>query len=171
MFFHFRINAFCSCCLSDLFFDDVSCLLSICPLFGGKEGRLAERKIKRSCFIVALFQLFVLIFAADWYLFIEKADAWYLIPFLLCLLLFCIPWFFSTLIDVCKEEKADSLIYLIKRNIWLLSKNVKGFLWYFCLLYGLFWCIQYDLLLTALLYPGLPFVTACWLKEKENEFK
>ena len=74
-------------------------------------------------------------------------------------------------IDVCKEEKADSLIYLIKRNIWLLSKNVKGFLWYFCLLYGLFWCIQYDLLLTALLYPGLPFVTACWLKEKENEFK
>lgn len=47
-----------------------------------------KEKIKRSCFIVALFQLFVLIFAADWYLFIEKADAWYLIPFLLCLLLF-----------------------------------------------------------------------------------
>ena len=138
MFFHFRINAFCSCCLSDLF-------LMMYPAYYLSAHYLAERKvgwrkekIKRSCFIVALFQLFVLIFAADWYLFIEKADAWYLIPFLLCLLLFVSHGFFSTLIDVCKEEKADSLIYLIKRNIWLLSKNVKGFLWYFVFCMGCF---------------------------------
>ncbi|MBK4834773.1 hypothetical protein CU013_1109 [Enterococcus faecium] len=89
----------------------------------------------------------------------------------MCLLLFVSHSFFSTLIDICKEDKADSLVYLIKRNIWLLSKNVKGFLWYLCLLYGLFWCIQHDFLLTALLYPGLPFVTVFCLKEKENDFK
>ncbi|MCH0446927.1 hypothetical protein KEK07_09055, partial [Enterococcus faecium] len=107
----------------------------------------------------------------DWYLLVGKIGAWYLIPFLLCLLLFVSHSFFSTLIDICKEDKADSLVYLIKRNIWLLSKNVKGFLWYLCLLYGLFWCIQHDFLLTALLYPGLPFVTVFCLKEKENDFK
>ncbi len=128
-------------------------------------------KIKRMCFIITLFQLFVIIFAVDWYLLVGKIGAWYLIPFLLCLLLFVSHSFFSTLIDIRKEDKADSLVYLIKRNIWLLSKNVKGFLWYLCLLYGLFWCIQHDFLLTALLYPGLPFVTVFCLKEKENDFK
>ena len=171
MFVPFRISAVCSCCLSDLFFDDVSFLLSICPLLGRKKVCWRKEKIKRMCFIITLFQLFVIIFAVDWYLLVGKIGAWYLIPFLLCLLLFVSHSFFSTLIDICKEDKADSLVYLIKRNIWLLSKNVKGFLWYLCLLYGLFWCIQHDFLLTALLYPGLPFVTVFCLKEKENDFK
>ena len=140
MFFHFRINAFCPCCLSDLFFDDVSCLLSICPLFGGKEGvGWRKKKIKKVMFsLLALFQLFVLIFAADWYLFIEKADAWYLIPFLLCLLLFVSHGFFSTLIDVCKEEKADSLIYLIKKISGCCQKTSKGFCGIFVFCMGCF---------------------------------
>ncbi len=144
MFVHFRISAVCSCCLSDLF-------LMMYPSYYLSVHYLAEKKvcwrkgkIKRMCFIITLFQLFVIIFAVDWYLLVGKIGAWYLIPFLLCLLLFVSHSFFSTLIDICKEDKADSLVYLIKRNIWLLSKNVKGFLWYLCLLYGLFWCIQHD---------------------------
>ena len=134
MFVHFRISAVCSCCLSDLFFDDVSFLLSICPLLGRKKVCWRKGKIKRMCFIITLFQLFVIIFAVDWYLLVGKIGAWYLIPFLLCLLLLY-PIVFSTLIDICKEDKADSLVYLIKRNIWLLSKTSRGFcgIYAFCM--------------------------------------
>ncbi|WP_407862462.1 hypothetical protein [Enterococcus faecium] len=128
-------------------------------------------KIKRMCFIITLFQLFVIIFAVDWYLLVGKIGAWYLIPFLSSNQLTEILSGAPEDMEIQLINPPRSLVYLIKRNIWLLSKNVKGFLWYLCLLYGLFWCIQHDFLLTALLYPGLPFVTVFCLKEKENDFK
>lgn len=78
------------------------------------------------CFIITLFQLFVIIFAVDWYLLVGKIGAWYLIPFLLCLLLFVSHSFFSTLIDICKEDKADSLVYLIKKEYLAVVKKRQG---------------------------------------------
>ena len=60
MFVHFRISAVCSCCLSDLFLMMYpSYYLSVHYL--AEKSMLEERKIKRMCFIITLFQLFVII--------------------------------------------------------------------------------------------------------------
>lgn len=83
---------------------------------------LEERKNQTDVFHHYVVSAVCHYFAVDWYLLVGKIGAWYLIPFLLCLLLLY-PIVFSTLIDICKEDKADSLVYLIKRNIWLLSKR------------------------------------------------
>ena len=154
MFVHFRISAVCSCCLSDLFFDDVSFLLSICPLLGRKKVCWRKEKIKRMCFIITLFQLFVIIFAVDWYLLVGKIGAWYLIPFLLCLLLFVSHSFFSTLIDICAKKIKQIVLFIWSKGISGCSqKTSKGFcgIYAFCMdcsgvysmiFYSLHYCIQ-----------------------------
>lgn len=105
----------------------------------------------------------------SWLVFISGKD-WSLVSdsFLLCLLLLY-PIVFSTLIDICKEDKADSLVYLIKRNIWLLSKR-QGVSVVFMPLYGLFWCIQHDFT-HCITVSRAAICHSILLKRKENDFK
>lgn len=171
MFVHFRISAVCSCCLSDLFW---WCILLIIYLSITWQ-KSCWRKGKSNGCVSSLRCFSCLSLFCSWLVFISGKD-WSLVSdsFLLCLLLLY-PIVFSTLIDICKEDKADSLVYLIK-GISGCCQNVKGFLWYLCL------CMDCSgvysmILLTALLYPGLPFVTVFCLKERrmtlneENMYK
>ncbi len=87
MFVHFRISAVCSCCLSDLFLMMYpSYYLSVHYL--AEKGMLEERKNQTDVFHHYVVSAVCHYFAVDWYLLVGKIGAWYLIPFLLCLLLF-----------------------------------------------------------------------------------